>query len=230
MALSLRMATGKKNFTATRIQNASGALLDAGTLGVVPTDANDIPISAIGGGDDGGPITTCEAKTVVTTGVISGFSVFDTEQTHPPIWYRVIIRDAKTRPIFTLTSVRTIDDVFNFDTYSPASGTSTPESGIDLTGTLTGVTFADTDGSGNHFAITDASGVESFGLVTTDVGPLVTGVTFIDTVDSSHWNLVVTGGVEDFGPATSDIGTPVSTLTFADGSVLSVASGVLHHT
>jgi hypothetical protein len=113
---------GFKSFTASRIQNASGGPLAVGTLGVVPTDENDCPISAIAGGV-GGAITFNEDQTPVAGGTIgNSFVVADTEAAEPKIYYRIVIRCPDGTPIFILKGVRTIDASFDLGSYNPLTG------------------------------------------------------------------------------------------------------------
>jgi len=215
------IAAGFKSFVATRIQNASGGPLAAGTLGVVPTDENDDPTSAIAGGV-GGAITYNEDQMPVVGGAITGFVVADTEAATPPIFYRIVIRQADGTPIFILKGVRTLDTVFYLDAYDPFTEHSTPPTGggapdlifaspdsnlwqlARVSGALTAVPYSgslvaqtlyltDTDGSGNVYQVTIGNGgAITWTLVSGETG--IASVAFIDYVTLVAATLTITGG------------------------------------
>ena len=119
--------SGFTTLVATRIQDASGTLLEAGSLGVLPTDADDCPLPAASGGAGGQIVAGREAIFPIVGGAIpTGSCVADTALTSPPnISYRITTRDQYGASISVLTGVQfaaapTPTASFDLDTYTPS--------------------------------------------------------------------------------------------------------------
>jgi hypothetical protein len=107
--------------TAASIQDALGNLLAEGSLSVLPTDANDIPINVPAGGS-GGIITsaTTAVLPIANGGIPVGSQIADTSATGvPDICYRITIYDSAGSRITVYTKVQTKGQPLNLDTYVP---------------------------------------------------------------------------------------------------------------
>lgn len=131
LSASLSVAFGQNytSVTATAIETADGALLPAGLLCFVGTDANDNPIPYQAGG--GGQVVSLPACATVANGRIGTFSIANPDNTVPAhVLYRLTVTGPFGRGIlYTCKGALLSGSSFNFDSFACPSVVLPPTGG-----------------------------------------------------------------------------------------------------